>query len=78
MMKNQDNVNNAYDNLYQEKVTQGLKLKIAPKSKELTFADFIAEFSKKAKTPAAEGEKEKEEKPKSTRTKAKKEKEIEE
>jgi len=65
MMKNQDNVKNAYDNLYYDKMTEGLKLKILPKSKELTFEDFIAEISGKTEK--------KEEKPKATRAKAKKE-----
>ena len=73
MMKNQENVKNVYDNLFFEKMTEGLKAKILPKSKELTFNDFIAEVSDKTeKKNKTEKEIEKIENPKITRAKTKK------
>jgi trigger factor len=92
MMKNQENIKNAYDNIFYGKMTEGLKEKLNPKSKSLTFEEFIAEISdkkdKKPKTAAkkeekpvvAEGKeepKDAEEKPKVAKPKAKKKVETE-
>jgi trigger factor len=66
MMKNQKNIDNTYDNIFHEKITNGLKEKIQPDVKELSFEDFIAEVSGKE-----------EEKPKAAKAKTKKIKELE-
>ena len=60
MSKKQENVKNAYDNLFFEKLTQGLKEKLNPKVKELTFEKFVDEVT--------EGKKEKTKAPKSKKT----------
>ena len=81
MEKNKENVNNAYENIFYDKMTEGLKIKLEPKLKELVFEDLISELSdkkeKKPKTTAKKEEKEEqpkadEEKPKVAKTRAKK------
>jgi len=81
MLKNKENVKNAYENIYREKITGGLKVKLQPKLKECTFEDFLSEISnKKEEKPKIQAKKEKktiaaddtEEKPKVTKTRAKK------
>jgi len=54
MMKKEENIKNAYDNLFFEKLIQALKGKLNPKIKELSFKDFVNEISgqKEEKTPA--------------------------
>jgi len=73
MMKNQENIKNAYDNLFFEKLTEGLKEKLKPKSKELVFEDFVTEVTDKKEEKEKEAEKESEKKPRTTKTKSKKE-----
>ncbi|MBO4581788.1 MAG: hypothetical protein J5701_05830 [Bacteroidales bacterium] len=54
MMKKQENFRNAYENLFFEKITEGLRAKLTPKVKELSYQEFVDEMSgepKKAKTP---------------------------
>ena len=86
MTKNKENVKNAYDNIFYDKMTAGLKLKLNPKTKSLTFEDFVAEISekreKKPKTVTKKEEKEEqpkadEEQPKVAKTRAKKKVEAE-
>ncbi|MCL2131791.1 MAG: hypothetical protein FWH36_04985 [Lentimicrobiaceae bacterium] len=64
MMKNQENVNNAYDNIFFEKMTKGLKGKLNPKSKELGFEEFLAEVANKKEKSVSK----KEEKQETTET----------
>ncbi|MBO4739303.1 MAG: hypothetical protein J5606_07060 [Bacteroidales bacterium] len=45
MMKNQENVKNAYENLFFEKLTEGLKQQINPKTKEIDYQSFIKEVT---------------------------------
>ena len=93
MKKNQENTKNAYDNLFREKITEGLKIRLQSKQKELTFKEFLTELSaeteeksktaikKEKKTAVAEEkpktDQETEEKSKVTRTKTKKKVEAE-
>lgn len=63
MMKNQENFKNAYENLFFEKVTEGLRVKLTPKVKELSYQDFMTEASgepKKTKTTKKSTKKENE------------------
>ncbi len=48
MMKNQENVKNAYENLFMEKLTEGLKKQINPKLKEIDYQSFIKEITQVA------------------------------
>ena len=49
MMKKEENVKNAYENIFFEKLIYALKEKLNPKVKELPFKDFVDELS--GKTP---------------------------
>ena len=54
MIKKQENFRNAYENLFFEKITEGLRAKLTPNVKEISYQAFVAEMSeepKKAKTP---------------------------
>ena len=49
MVQKQENVKNAYENIFFEKLTKGLKDKLKPKIKELTFERFVEEVTKDKK-----------------------------
>lgn len=54
MIKKQENFKNAYENLFFEKITEGLRAKLTPNVKEISYQAFVSEMSeepKKAKTP---------------------------
>ena len=63
MAQKQENVKNAYENIFFEKLTQGLKDKLNPKVKEITFEKFVDEVTKDQKEkPKAKAKKTKEDK----------------
>lgn len=49
MIQKQENVKNAYENLFFEKLTQAFKDKLNPKKKELSFEKFVDEVTGKKK-----------------------------
>ena len=63
MIQKKENVQNAYENIFFEKLTQGFKDKLNPKVKEITFEKFVDEITKDQKEkPKAKAKKAKEEK----------------
>jgi len=87
MMKNKENVNNVYENIFFDKLIRSLIEKLNPKIKELTFKDFVDKLSGK-KEKKIESKKQKIEKitrddappitEKATKTPAKKAKKVNE
>ena len=73
MIQKQENVKNAYENIFFEKLTQGFKDKLNPKVKELSFEKFVDEVTgkKEEKKVKKDKEEKKEEssKPKTTKSK---------
>ena len=74
MMKKEENIKNAYDNLFFEKLVQALQGKLNPKVKELSYADFIKEISgeKEEKSPVKKAKKTAETEEKTSDTEEKK------
>ena len=70
VMKNQENVKNAYNNIFFDKMIKGLKAKLNPESKEIFYNDFLIEQSDKEeeKTQTEEEEKIKTAEEKQTQT----------
>jgi adenosine deaminase len=58
MMKNKENMNNAYDNVFFGKFTSGLKEKLNPKTKKLSYKSFIEEISGKKEKSSSPAKKE--------------------
>lgn len=58
MMKNEENVNNIYENIFFRKLIHSLTEKLNPKIKELSFKDFVDELNEKKETPAPTRQKE--------------------
>ena len=80
MMKKEENIKNAYDNLFFEKLIQALREKLKPKTKELSFKEFVDELSgkkeekasvKKAKKASSEEDSREEKEKKSGKAKGK-------
>lgn len=45
MVKNQENFKNAYENIFFDKITEGLRTKLAPKVKKMNYKAFVDEVS---------------------------------
>jgi trigger factor len=52
MMKNEENVKTASENIFFDKITEGLKVKTKPKKKEVSYDAFLAEIDDKKEKPA--------------------------
>ena len=59
MMKKEENIKNAYDNIFFEKLILALNDKLNPKIKELSFKDFVDEISGEKGENKTEGRKQK-------------------
>jgi trigger factor len=72
MVQKEENVKNAYENIFFEKLTQGFKNKLNPKVKELSFEKFVDEVTGKKEKETKETKEVKEPKPKAKTAKSKK------